>query len=359
MKTCNRIIWNINRYSLSIEKIERISHKKFILVISIFSVFYFSLFGSNTPNLSEYLYTPTIDNYYQPIDLFANNENNSPLPPNSFQSGTFIEEQKSAKLAMLMSAIVPGSGQFYINKRTPTAYIFPVIEIGLWYLRDFFIKQGDNKTKEYEWFADIHYDFHRQEKVQRNLLLNENSGSFYGKIDNPYDIPVNWGHGGHFRLDNYYYNDRQQYYEAIGKYDRYIYGWSDWYETYVRDIDGVNVLVYWIFNDATNPHDIRWIGNSPIDNPDRIDLIESTEASGSPLRGIYIKMRDDAEIYYDQSRTVNFVILANHFASVLDARWHAKKHNEQQMRSVSLSPQINTTYISDKPVPILGLNLSF
>ena len=42
-------------------------------------------------------------------------------------------KQKSAKMAMMLSAVFPGAGQFYANKKSVTAYIFPAIEVGLWY----------------------------------------------------------------------------------------------------------------------------------------------------------------------------------------------------------------------------------
>jgi hypothetical protein len=40
-------------------------------------------------------------------------------------------EKKDARLAMLMSMVLPGAGQFYANKSAFTTYLFPILEIGL------------------------------------------------------------------------------------------------------------------------------------------------------------------------------------------------------------------------------------
>ena len=262
--------------------------------------------------------------------------------------------EKSATLAMLMSAIVPGSGQFYVSKNTFTAYLFPLLEIGLWSLKIYLTNNGNEATSDYERYADKFFDIDNQYKVQRNLIYHPNSGKFYGDPETQ-DLDY-WGNGAHFRLKK---DDMQHYYEDIGKYSQYTFGWEDWYNTYVEELGGDEVFVNWIFNDATNPYDIRWIGNRPINDPNQIHITKETPYHGSELRDIYVNMRNRAEDYYRYSEYMNFFILANHALAAFDARLTANKHNNNSRKEPALTTFMNTTLIENKLTPIWGVNMKF
>jgi hypothetical protein len=63
-------------------------------------------------------------------------------------------EPKSAAKAMIMSSIFPGTGQAYANYKSITTYIFPLIEIGLWYGMYHFQQEGEDKEASYQDYAD-------------------------------------------------------------------------------------------------------------------------------------------------------------------------------------------------------------
>jgi len=287
------------------------------------------------------------------ISLLTAEETINLLEPNDLLS-LEIKPEKNANLAMIMSAIVPGSGQFYVSRNTFTAYLFPVIEIGLWTLKYYLKNNGDLVKKDYERFANKFYDMDNQYKVQRNLIDNPNSGKFYGDRETQ-DLDF-WGNGGHFRLKK---DDMQHYYEDIGKYSQYTFGWADWYETYVVDIDDINVHVEWIFNGETDPYKIRWIGNRPINDPSQEHIMKEIPFDGSELRDIYINMRMVSEDYYRHSDYMNFVILANHVAAAIDARFVAKKHNQNRKQTPAFTSYMTTKIIDNKPTPALGMSYKF
>ena len=334
-----------------------------ILFLLMMTVLCMNVFAEEPDPIESIVPIDSTSENSDPVESIDQIDNSNEINSLLFTSQPPLPE-KSANLAMMMSAVIPGAGQFYVNKRSITAYIFPVIEIGLWYLKGTNQKKGDDMTKDYEKFADEHYDMMRQFKVQRNLIENPFSGTFYGDSrelsESPdFKDPIKrldyWGNGAHFRLKK---DDMQHYYEDIGKYTRYIYGWSDWYGTYVQDIDDVNVFVDWVFNGEVNPLDIRWIGNKPIANPEETHITKDTPFEGSALRSEYVKMRDKAEDYYSVSDVVNFGILANHLVAAIDARRVANKHNAQQQRA-SINPQINTMIIDNRPIPLFGFNIDF
>lgn len=248
-------------------------------------------------------------------------------------------EKKSAGRAMLMSAVFPGAGQFYVSNRNITAYIFPVIEIGLWYAFYRYDKKGDDVTRDFQKFADTYYDRKKQDRVQEHLSSQYANDMYNEK---------------HFRLDA---GNTQHYYEDIGKYDRYIFGWDDWYDKYVLDSGQNNLTVYWMFigDDTGNPNDIRWVGNKPIDSPD----MQGYDTPYSERRAEYIRMRHTAEDNYSKKRTMNFLILLNHAVSVFDANRVTRNYNREYMKTTSFTPQIKTAVINNELTPMLGFNLQF
>ncbi|HPT72508.1 MAG TPA: hypothetical protein PLE74_09540, partial [Candidatus Cloacimonadota bacterium] len=144
-------------------------------------------------------------------------------------------KQKNAKLAMVMSALVPGAGQFYANKKAITAYIFPVVEAGLIYGYLNNMKKGHDIENDYKNYATgeaveypaidgegnhltgPRYKYSFQFATQDNLI-SIHSDDIY---DNIY---FRWNY------TNIEYN--QHFYEDIGKYNKYIFGWADWHYEY-------------------------------------------------------------------------------------------------------------------------------
>jgi hypothetical protein len=237
----------------------------------------------------------------------------------------FKYQKKSVAQAALMSAVLPGSGQFYVSKKSITAYIFPIIEIGLWYGMLHNNKLGNDAEKDYEDWAvkEVigHYEYDspdgnfsagdpiyryerwRYDEATHDLIINANN-DFY---DN------------HFRLDE---TNTQHFFEDIGKYNRYIFGWADWHEVYAES--GYN----WIWDDDSAAS-LQWVGNHPTNIEYFGDEYWDTEERQTKMRDEYIVMRADAEVYFDKAQFFNFGILANHLLAAADAIWVTKRYNKK------------------------------
>jgi hypothetical protein len=258
-----------------------------------------------------------------------------------------------------MSAIIPGAGQFYVNRRNVRAFIYPLLEIGLWYGMLHFRSRAYNKERAYERFADLHYCFHhRQLPAQKHLVDNAPEGSIFGRMPpegwwDDYRKPCGtwvprYRSGGHFRLIGYYRNDRQQFYEALGKYDKYIFGWSDWWIRYVGPIDQSFDNIDWYFDG------LNWIGNIPVSDP------YALPSRLSPLREEYRRMRWQAEDYWKKSRYFTFGIIAHHLVSAVDARIMANRHNTRIDRQLNtFVPSIEINIKSNYLTPMIGLQYRF
>jgi len=245
--------------------------------------------------------------------------------------------KNSTKTAVILSAIVPGAGQFYIDPTQWTAYVFPVIEIGLFYALFKYNKMGIDKEREYERFADAHYSRDRQNATQDDLIryLVPNSPGYLFYIGDNGDL-TNHGNGGHFRLDA---DNTQHFYEDIAKYDKYVFGWDDWFDDY--------------YTQNGNTVDWQFGEDGKYTNP-----------SISANRAKYIQMRIKAEDYYSTSRSMRYFLLANHLLAAVDAYRVAKKHNNNPApKKLASAPQVNPTFQAvvsgDIIVPTIGFTLKF
>ena len=242
---------------------------------------------------------------------------------------------KSVAQAALMSAVLPGSGQYYANKKSITTYIFPIIEIGLWYGLISNNKKGSDAEADYEFWAvgeDISADREPAKYRYDRDRYNEATADLMAAANNAF-------YDNHFRLDE---TNTQHFFEDIGKYNRYIFGWADWYEVY-----GENGY-HWVWENETDYEDNpdKWIGNDPTNieylDPNHPDYEYWTDDErNTKMRDEYIEMRADAEVYFDKAQYYNFGILANHLLAAADAirvaKSFNKKHSDNRLE-VSFAP---------------------
>jgi len=124
---------------------------------------------------------------------------------------------------VLYSALVPGLGELTMGYEKRGIALM-VMEVAAW--SGYFVKHSDglDKRDEYEAFADAHWDMQKWlydhpcstadstlESVEECGKASSGSGSWPGYI--PWVSKE---------------EDKQHYYENIGKYDWYISGWADW-----------------------------------------------------------------------------------------------------------------------------------
>lgn len=228
-------------------------------------------------------------------------------------------EKKSLAKAMMLSSLFPGAGQFYANRRSITTYIFPLIEIGL--IAGYFINynQGLDAETDYQDFADIHYNRDHQYYAEDDLINDPmNNSNFYDD---------------HFRLDD---ENTQHFYEDIGKYNKYVFGWDDWFDIYATDEAGNIVSPEWLWEETTEGKNM-WIGNA-VTNPES-EYYNSSYSDPytiySGYRADYIQMRRDAEDSYDKAELYSFGLVANHILAAVDAVRLTRNYNREYLSNTS------------------------
>ena len=114
-------------------------------------------------------------------------------------------EKKSIGVGILLSTIVPGTGEFYAGSWLKGA-LFLGAEIGLWIGYWKFSDNGHDWETVFHEFADTHWD-----EARWRTWMGNNSDF----PDTTHTLPS---------------TKTQQYYEMIGKYDQFKAGWDDYVE---------------------------------------------------------------------------------------------------------------------------------
>ncbi|GAB1349361.1 hypothetical protein MASR1M107_15750 [Ignavibacteriales bacterium] len=233
--------------------------------------------------------------------------------------------KKSILLATILSAAVPGAGQLYNGELWKTA-IFVGLEAGLITAAILSNQKGDDKTKEFEAYADENWSV---VKYADWLIANRTAlGLPEGNVTidpntslKPWER-VNWAELNHVegrfshKLPRY---GEQQYYELIGKYPQYNHGWKDQ------------------LNDNTPEY------NSNL----------------TPMFLGYSQMRGEANDFYNAaSRYVVFVVV-NHILSAGEAAWSSAMFNKHLSMNLRLSPEIINTAMDVEFIPKLNVSLRF
>ena len=136
----------------------------------------------------------------------------------------YIAPAKSPGRAFLMNLLVPGAGHLYAgNKR---GWIHLGLEGATWVTYLYYHDRGKSKEDEFEAYADDHWDYQRW----------SNSPSYSLERD---DL-----------IMDFMQNNRQQYYEDIGKLTDFRTGWDD-YDPAIEDA-GARHYYRGIRNDSNN-----------------------------------------------------------------------------------------------------------
>lgn len=306
------------------------------------------------------------------IDLYAQNSNplddmllNPDTPKtgnikNTTENDSLVNDiirinydKKNAQLAMLMSALVPGSGQFYVDHSSIMAYIYPIIELAVIGGIVYYDNQGDKKTKAFKKYVnevvtiDINgysYTGPRYVRAFQDTVQALLSGIHTADI---YD-------GVFFNLDK---TNSQHYYEDIGKYNKYIFGWADWYLTYgeLPPIgQPLNPVPIFVFDSDANSQLNKWQFNVPLAGPSN-----RYDRPNSDLRDAYVDMRKAAEDKYRVANYLAFGIALNHIVSAIDAARMANNQNRLYLSENKVNMQYYASLRDGHLTPMLGLKYSF
>jgi hypothetical protein len=231
------------------------------------------------------------------------------------------DKEKSPILAAAMSAIIPGTGQFYAKKYVKSA-IFLGVEAGLWIAYAIFQKKGDDQTDSYRKYADENWTI---QKYATWLKTEGFPGS--GSIDPGLENLEILRQQVNACEDSSGFSHKlppigdQQYYEVIGKYQNYVSGWSEAF--------GVTKNNYQTFKLA------------------QVDY--------------YMNERELANTYYNNGSMTLTVVIVNHLLSAADAVWSVSVFN----KSLKVSTSVNVKYIYSMSdfkynlTPFANLKVSF
>jgi hypothetical protein len=242
-------------------------------------------------------------NYSHDIDLVGNLKADSKTLLSTImienKKMSFVQvDKKSPLISGLLSLVVPGAGEIY-SENYINAIIFAALEIGVITTAIVYDKKGDDKTTEFQNYADNVTDKTGWSVVRYAEYLNSKGASI--PIDPNTNLKpwqrVNWDSLHKYETGSHHLekHGEQQYYEMIGKYNyQFSSGWPDF----------------------TTP-----------------DVVP-------PMMQIYANMRGKANDYYNVATKAVIAIYINHFLSMLDAVWSAVSFNKDLQVSFRLENQI-------------------
>ena len=200
-------------------------------------------------------------------------------------SAVSVRPKRNIAAAVIASAVLPGMGELYVatGSKKVSHYlrvpVFVALDIYFWYsYRDNYDK-GKEVKAEYEMFGDEHWS-------EERFLLQHPYCDGIGGCDsweqynedakgfNPYFVYIPR------ELDH------EEYYENMGKYDNFVYGWDDWDGDY----------------DNLEP----WTEN----------------------RTTYWAMRTESDEYLVKADRYVMALIINRIVSMLDAGWLAYRYNK-------------------------------
>lgn len=214
------------------------------------------------------------------------------LPPESQERTT---PKKSKAAAIGFSAILPGSGQFYLNSGKPSLIrgaVYGALEVTSWVIYFSNRSSGLDQKHKFENYANKNWDENKYLAFLEGALnLTDGSlGRKTGSEDNiNYSLLVSaesdWGELTGVSVHHLHKSGRQQYYEMIYKYpEQFGQGWSD--------------------------------ADAGLITPD--GHTGYTYLSLTPTMKKYKSMRNQSNLYYDRARAMLNVMLANRVLSIMD-----------------------------------------
>jgi hypothetical protein len=238
-------------------------------------------------------------------------------PPALDMDNLYEEEEeaptgrKSVLKAFVYSAVVPGTGQLYTGSKVKAVTFFG-IEAATWAGYLIFHGKGNDKTDFFNNFADTHWSEGRYSSFLFNNFGvddDELAVDDYGNLVFTHHLPD---------------TKTQQYYEMIGKYNQFVFGWDD-----------VDTLA----TPAT---------------------YDNLSVAYSANREYYEGLRHDANVMYGRATASLIVMMANHVISAAEAALAARNHNKKVQRGEErLSFRATRVTINDNSFPMLTMTYKF
>ena len=208
----------------------------------------------------------------------------APMPRTETRKG------KSSKRAFLLSALVPGLGEWYAgSKKRGLAFLgAEAALVGMWVA---WKGKGNDIVEEFRAVADEYWD--PEEYIAwRESTISKSSSITHAlpcssEVREMYIPAIASGLGADF--GGCAASQIQQYYELLGKYDQFVAGWED------------------LRRDSSTGNPAGWAE------------VDSVENFHSERRLRYEDQRDESNRFLKRASTVSGVILINHVISAIDA----------------------------------------
>jgi hypothetical protein len=223
---------------------------------------------------------------------------------------------------VIASLAIPGLGQYLNHSPWWKTALFASIEVAgiAGYIS--WTNKADNINKEYENWADDHWDMKSWVNGSAILLSDINSSGYPDvndvRIDGSHHITITVNgkyESSEILLENpnidYVELRDWDFYEGIGKYDQFVAGWDD-------------ARLNW---KIVNKH-IK-------DGEDELIVM-------TPNKQHYLNLRNDSNVLYNNAKFAASALIFNHILSALDALWNADKNNEPSYKlDVSIGSESN------------------
>ncbi len=210
------------------------------------------------------------------------------------------KEFRSTKRAFFYSLILPGAGELYAGSYVKSAAFF-ACEAAFWSGFFFYLHRYNVKVDEFRDYADEHW----YEDVWRQW----------------YDSLCALKDTTELGIEILPDEHNQQYYEMIGKYDWFTFGWDD-----VVERDDYDSLVQASYEMA---------GLYPADQVHEVLVRDILSKIPSPHREHYMEMRNDANEQYTIAKYFVGAAIVNHLLSAFDAAWTVKRRNDRLYKGFS------------------------
>jgi hypothetical protein len=218
-------------------------------------------------------------------------------------SAQIAAPKRSVSKAVLLSAVIPGTGELY-NKSFLKGLAFLGIEVGGWVVYGVYTQRGNEKENEFERFADLHWD---EDQYWHSLFEDSKGQCSEGDLEclKEYERQ-NFSH----HLPE---TKNQTYYENIGKYDQFNGGWDDSKSGQARQRDSEN-------------------------------------------RQFYTRMRRNANDQFKTATIGATVVLINHVLSAIDAGLTTYRFNNRRTQA---SMGLEMQRYDQELVPALSMKMSW
>lgn len=233
-----------------------------------------------------------------------------------------LKQYRSPKLAMLLSFLMPGSGQLYARHKLKAA-IFGAAELTIIGTGTALAVKGRKELKKAKQFADDNYRVENFKTYYYNVFKPNVSVTLHDLIFGSGNLTIDQFEQLAQKRDNDFYRNIQ------GNDNPFVRGWKDVTPTFLPD-----------FTPAEPGYKTY--------SSDTLYLVYPANMDSTHARFGFSKLQEEFEIkfskannFYDISQKVFFLLLLDRIVSAVDAGITAKAYNDEMLGKQSMWQRIN------------------